>query len=113
MGTGSFPGVKNGRDVTLTPHSLLVPWSRKSRAIPLLLLLAVRPAQSLSICIRNTLTKPSLRRKHQNFVLFKFVQRKLQAWYRYVYTLRITGDKNLTETLKGKYNSVNTSMRDI
>ena len=27
MGTGSFPGVKSGRDVTLTPHHLLVPWS--------------------------------------------------------------------------------------
>ena len=26
MGTGSFPGVKSGRDVTLTPHPLLVPW---------------------------------------------------------------------------------------
>jgi len=25
MGTGSFPGVKSGRDVTLTPQSLLVP----------------------------------------------------------------------------------------
>jgi hypothetical protein len=25
MGTGSFLGVKNGRDVTLTPHPLLVP----------------------------------------------------------------------------------------
>ena len=25
MGTGSFPGVKNGRGVTLTPHPLLVP----------------------------------------------------------------------------------------
>jgi len=25
MGTGSFPGVKNGQDVTLTPHPLLVP----------------------------------------------------------------------------------------
>jgi len=25
MGTGSFPGVKSGRGVTLTPHSLLVP----------------------------------------------------------------------------------------
>jgi hypothetical protein len=37
MGTGSFPGVKSGRGVTLTPHPLLVPWSRKGRAIPLLL----------------------------------------------------------------------------
>ena len=36
MGTGSFPGVKSGRGVTLTPHPLIVPWSRKNRAIPLL-----------------------------------------------------------------------------
>ena len=35
MGTGSFPGVKYGRGVLLTTHHLLVPWSRKSRAIPL------------------------------------------------------------------------------
>jgi len=35
-GTASFPGVKSGRDVTLTPHPLLAPWSRKSRTIPLL-----------------------------------------------------------------------------
>ena len=26
VGTGSFAGVKSGRGVTLTPHSLLVPW---------------------------------------------------------------------------------------
>ena len=49
-GTGSFPGVKSGRGVTLTPHPLPVPWSRKSRAIPLLSLRAVRPVQSLSAC---------------------------------------------------------------
>jgi len=48
--TWSFPGVKSGRGVTLTPHPLLVPWSRKSRAIPLLPLWAVRPVQSLSAC---------------------------------------------------------------
>jgi hypothetical protein len=36
MGTGSFPRVKSGRSVTLTPHPLLVPWLRKGRAIPLL-----------------------------------------------------------------------------
>ena len=36
MGTGSLPGVKSDRGVTLTPHLLLVPWSWKSRAIPLL-----------------------------------------------------------------------------
>jgi len=49
MGTGSFPGVKSGRGVTLTPHPLLVSWSRKSKAIPLLLLWAVRPVQSVSL----------------------------------------------------------------
>ena len=26
MGTGSFPGIKSGRGVTLTPHRLLVSW---------------------------------------------------------------------------------------
>ena len=52
MGTGSLPGVKSGRGVTLTPHSLLVPWSRKGRAIPLLPLWAVRPVQSLTACTR-------------------------------------------------------------
>jgi len=36
IGTWSFPGVNSGRGVTLTPHPLLVPWSRKSRTVPLL-----------------------------------------------------------------------------
>jgi hypothetical protein len=41
MGTGSFPGVESGRGVTLPPHPLLVPKSKKqSRAIPLLSLRA-------------------------------------------------------------------------
>ena len=52
LGTRSFPGVKSGRGVTLTPHPLLVPWSRKSRAIPLLPLWVVRPVQSVSACTR-------------------------------------------------------------
>ena len=47
VGTGSFPGVKSGQFVTLIPHRLVVLWSRKSRAIPLLPLWAVRPVQSL------------------------------------------------------------------
>jgi len=51
-GTGSFPVVKSGRGVTLTPHPLLVPWARKSRAIHLLLLWAVRSVQSFSACTR-------------------------------------------------------------
>jgi hypothetical protein len=37
MGTESFAEVESGRGVTLTPHPLLVPRSKKqSRAIPLL-----------------------------------------------------------------------------
>ena len=52
MGTGSFSGVKRGRGVTLTSHPLLVPWSRKGRAILLLPLRAVRPVQTLSACTR-------------------------------------------------------------
>ena len=51
-GTGFFLGVKSGRGVTLTPHPLLVPWSRNSRAIPLLPLWAVWPVQSLGVCAR-------------------------------------------------------------
>ena len=50
MGTGSFLEVKSSRGVTLTPHFLLVAWSRKSRAILLLPLWAVQPVQSLSAC---------------------------------------------------------------
>jgi hypothetical protein len=56
MGTGVFPGVKSGRGVTLTPHHLLVPWSWKSIATPLLPLWAVRPVQNLSACTRVQLT---------------------------------------------------------
>jgi hypothetical protein len=55
MGTGSFPEVKSGRGVMLTPYPLLVPWSRKGRAIPLLPLWAIRPVQSLSGCTRGAL----------------------------------------------------------
>ena len=53
-----FPGgkVRPGRDAD--PSPLLVPWSRKSRAIPLLLLWAVRPVQSLSACTRVHFTLP-------------------------------------------------------
>jgi len=38
---GLSPGVKSDRGVTLTPHPLLVPWSRKSTATPALPLWAV------------------------------------------------------------------------
>jgi len=51
MGTVSFQGGKERpeRDADPSPHPL-VPWSRNSRAIPLLPLWAVRPVQSLSAC---------------------------------------------------------------
>ena len=51
-----FLGVKSGRGVTLTPQPLLVPWSWKDRAIPLLPLWVLRPVQSLSACKRVTFT---------------------------------------------------------
>ena len=53
-GYRDFPRVKErpGRDAD--PSPLLVPWSWKSRAIPLLPLWAVRPVQSLSACTRVT-----------------------------------------------------------
>jgi len=56
-----FPGGKErpGRDADLS--HLLVPWSRKSRDIPLLLLWAVRPVQSLSACTGVHFTLPLLR----------------------------------------------------
>jgi len=57
-GTESFLGVKSGRGVTLTPHPLLVSWSRKSRAIPLLPLWAVCSVQSFSACTRVHFTLP-------------------------------------------------------
>jgi len=60
MRTGSFPGVKSGRGVTLTPHPLPVLWSRKCRAIPLLPLWAVRPVHSLSACTRVHFTSQLL-----------------------------------------------------
>ena len=50
MDTGSFPGVKSGQGVTLTPHTLLEPRSRKSTAVPLLPLWTVQPVESLSAC---------------------------------------------------------------
>jgi hypothetical protein len=42
--------IKSGRGVTLNPHPLLEPRSRKGRSIHLLPLLAIRPVQSLSAC---------------------------------------------------------------
>ena len=58
MGTGSFPGVKSGRVVTLTPHPLPVPWSWKCRALPLLPLWAVLPVQILGACASVHFTLP-------------------------------------------------------
>ena len=56
MGTGSFPVSKErlGRDAD--PSPLLVPWSRKSTAIPLLPLWTGRPVRSLSASTRVHVT---------------------------------------------------------
>ena len=50
--SGLSRGVKSGQGVTLTPNPLLMPWSRKSIAIPVLPVWVVRPVQSLSSCTR-------------------------------------------------------------
>jgi len=55
---GLSRGVKSDRGATLTPHHLLVSWSRKSRIIPLLPLWAVRSVQSLSACTSVHFTLP-------------------------------------------------------
>ena len=52
MGTGSFPGVKDGRGVTLTAQPLLVLWSWRGRVIPLLPQWAVRLVRSLNAWTR-------------------------------------------------------------
>jgi hypothetical protein len=51
-----FPGGNERPEGDVDPHSLLVPWSRKGRAITLLRLWAVRPVQSLSACTRVSFT---------------------------------------------------------
>jgi hypothetical protein len=60
MGTGSLPVIRSSWGVTLTPHPLLVPWSWKSRAIPLFPVWAVLPIHSLSACTRVSFTLPYL-----------------------------------------------------
>ena len=52
MDTGFFPWVKSSRGVTLNPHPLLVPWSRKSRALTLPSTMGCTALQSLSACTR-------------------------------------------------------------
>ena len=92
MGTGSLLGVKNGQGVTLTPHPLLVPWSWKGRAIPLLPLWAVRPVQSLGACTR---------------VHFTFLPFMLHLWYFLQRTERTTW--RLQATRKSKQFNLNLS----
>jgi len=73
-----FPGGKErpGRDAD--PSPLLVPWSRKSTAIPLLSPWAVRPVQSLSACTRVHFTffYPSISVKYRYYA---FIQ---NTWYK-------------------------------
>jgi hypothetical protein len=80
MGTGSFPKVKRGQGVTLTPHPLLVPWSWKSRAIPLLPLWAVRPVQSLSVCTRVHFILPMYLYLYLYQILWQCC-RRFSRWY--------------------------------
>ena len=60
-----FPGGKERKGRDADPSPLLVPWSWKGRAIPLLLLWAARPVQSLSACTRLHFTLPSFTSTHR------------------------------------------------
>jgi len=72
MVTVSFPGFKCGRGVLLTSHLFLMPWARKSRAIPLLPLWAVRPLQSLSVCTKVHFTVFYMARSSKIFNVFAY-----------------------------------------
>ena len=96
VGTVSFLGVKSCRGVSPTPHPLLVSWSRKSRAIPLLPLWAVRPVQSLSACTRVHFTFFYLQGKYVYKAVLRMVLRALAcpsvlcSIYRMIQTERST-----------------------
>jgi len=83
MGTGSFPGVKSGQGMMLTPHPLLVPWLRKSRVIPLLPLWAIRPVQSLCACTRVHFISPYFiyLQIRENRVKIQMALISAQTWY--------------------------------
>ena len=82
--------------MTLTPHPLLVPWSWKSRAIPLLPLWAVQPVQSLSSCTR---------------VHFTFYQiEDLESFLRACPQIH-TGGNNVAKPHRGWYNIGGTANR--
>jgi hypothetical protein len=74
------PGLSRGKErpgVRLTSHPLLVPWSWKGRAIPLLPLWAARPVQSLSACTRVTFTFPLLDYRKRCCVYYSHLLEKL------------------------------------
>jgi hypothetical protein len=57
MGTGSFPEVESGRGLTLTPHPLLMPRSKESRAIPVLSLrvfMAYKKSETYLLLLRRS-----------------------------------------------------------
>jgi hypothetical protein len=72
MRTGSFPGVKSGRGVTLTPHSLLVAKSKKQgRAIPLLSVRAFVACKRVFLVFidKCNLLAINLRNQRKSFVI--------------------------------------------
>ena len=97
MGTWSFAGVKSGRGVTLTPHPLLVPWSWKSRAIPLLPLWAVQPVQILSAC---TMVHFTLLLSYMNVLL------RAWQWSAYCSSISLMVDEENTPVLHIQVNAV-------
>ena len=93
MGTGSFPGVKSGRGVTFTTHTLLLLWSRKSTATPLFPLWAVQPVQSLSACTRV----------HFTFAIYFYTLYNITYFFHPLWTLLYITSQKTEETNNFQY----------
>ena len=81
-----FPWGKERPRGAADPSRLLVPWLRKSRAIILLPLWAVRPVQSLSACTRVHFTLPYI---------------NVSCTFRFEMTLRFATEHTPSQTSSG------------
>ena len=77
-----FPGVKSGRGATLTPHPLLVPWSRMSRAIPPLRLGPYglhRASVPVQGCTKNKIDTDIIRPNITTIVYLLLIKKSIQS----------------------------------
>ena len=97
IGYRVFPGGQERPGPDAGPSPLLVPLSRKSRAIPLLPLWAVRPVQSLSACTRVHFTYcfTNLLIKMGGYGDGKFISFSHKAYDRILYVVYDSGQTTL------------------